>query len=145
MARKKALKSSGRPEWEPTPEQRKTVRAMAQRNIPQEIIADCVDVSAKTLRKHCEKELRASALGKADLVTSAWELARTDASLMKFMLAVHLGWSSTRADNAAADKRRFAHEKEMAILRAQLGQGLEDRERPPPVVLWAERPPESLN
>ena len=85
----------GRPEWEPTPEQRKTVRAMAQRNIPQDIIAECVEVSKNTLRKHCEKELRASAQGKAALVESAWILAKKDANLMKFMLAVHLGWSSS--------------------------------------------------
>jgi hypothetical protein len=48
----------GRPSWQPTDEQRKMVEAMAGYGVPHDDIAAVLDVAPKTLRKHCDRELR---------------------------------------------------------------------------------------
>jgi hypothetical protein len=52
-----AKRSRGRPEWKPTPEQRKTIESMAGVGVPHADIAKVIGKSEKTLRKHCAKEL----------------------------------------------------------------------------------------
>ena len=43
--------------WQPTDDQRNTVKAMSAAGIREDHIADCMSIAPKTLRKHCRVEL----------------------------------------------------------------------------------------
>ena len=110
----------GRRNWKPTEEQRAQVRALAHHLVPQADIAAFLDVDLKTLKKHCSEEIKAKARGLVALKQRAYLRAQEDDDVLMFYLRTQCGWSGTRADAEAADRRRFAHEKEMAKLNAEL-------------------------
>lgn len=125
MPRKKPAPKDkgGRPAWEPTPEQRKLIRGMAQHLVPQSIIAECCGVTTKTLRAHCREELDERSKGLAGLVSDAYKMARREPAIMRFLLVTQCGYSATRDEAKEQDERRFAHEERMLRLRAELAMG----------------------
>lgn len=48
----------GRPSYEPTDKDRKTVQLMAAFKIPQDMIAEAMNIAPHTLRKHFSRELK---------------------------------------------------------------------------------------
>jgi hypothetical protein len=62
--------------FEPTDEQRRTVRAMAGFGVPHEDIGTLLEIGAKTLRKHFRRELdRGTAEANAKVAQSLFNMA----------------------------------------------------------------------
>ena len=87
-------KKIGRPEYEPTDENRLCVREMARVGIKQARIAECIGVSEKTLRKHFRYELdNASAEANTEVANKLFELAMGgNVSACIFWAKTRLGW-----------------------------------------------------
>ncbi len=66
----------GGPSFEPTEEQRRTVKTMAGYGVRHEDIASCIQIDPKTLRKHFRAELdEGMALGNMNVGRSLYEMA----------------------------------------------------------------------
>lgn len=85
----------GRPEFEPSQEQRKEVIEYASKGVPQETIAQILDIDRKTLTKYFEPELKK---GKANCtkayINTLYTLANTEKipSAVFFYLKTQEGW-----------------------------------------------------
>ncbi len=81
--------------YEPTEEQRRTVRAMSGFGIPQEDIATLLDLDPKTLRKHYRRELdRGSIEATAKVAQSLFNMATVDKNVAAaiFWMKARAGW-----------------------------------------------------
>lgn len=80
---------------EPTPEQRKTVRALSGFGVPQDDIAAYVDIDPKTLRKHFRVELdRGSLEATAKVAQSLFNMATSgnNVAAANFWMKARAGW-----------------------------------------------------
>lgn len=89
---------AGRPKFQPTGEQRKTVRAMVAYGVPLEQVASVIGIDRKTLSKHFPEEI-ANAAAEANakvaqaLYRQAVEQGNTTAQI--FWLKTKAGWKET--------------------------------------------------
>ena len=86
----------GRPAWEPTEDQLKQIETMSAMGITHEQMSAIIGVDAKTLRKHCRKELdqgsiKATMKVAQNLFKQATEEGNTAA--MIFWMKARAGWS----------------------------------------------------
>jgi len=91
-------KKPGRKAFQPTDEQRKTVRAMIAYGVPQDDVAQVIGCDAKTLRKHFDHELKtaateANAKVAQALYKQAVDQGNTTAQI--FWLKTKAGWKDT--------------------------------------------------
>ncbi len=98
----KAKNKGGRPEFEPTKEQRDIVQVMAGHNIEQHKIALALGIDNKTLRKHFKTELsRASAMVEATLASNQFARAKGNNAVgqraTEFILNTRFGWKKAEA------------------------------------------------
>jgi ribonuclease HII len=87
----------GQPAYDPTPEQRKMVNAMASVGVPQEEISTVLGIDSKTLRKHFREELdtaliKANAKVAANLFTQATKDDFRAAPAAMFWAKTRMGW-----------------------------------------------------
>jgi hypothetical protein len=83
---------TGRRSFDPTPEKRDMVRAMASYGIPQEHIARHLHIAPKTLRKHFRSELRHAAYdANNEVLASLFKMATT-----RHNVAAAIFWSKAR-------------------------------------------------
>lgn len=83
------------PLFEPTEEQRRTVRAMSGYGVPQEGIATLLDIDPKTLRKHFRRELdRGSVEATAQVAQTLFSMATQDRNVAAaiFWMKARAGW-----------------------------------------------------
>lgn len=88
-------RSRGRPKFEPTDEQRKTVMAMAGYGIPQEGIGLVIGIDLKTLRKYFRAELdKGEVVATSKVAESLYKMA-TDGNVAAaiFWMKARAGWS----------------------------------------------------
>jgi len=81
--------------FEPTEEQRRTMRAMAGYGVPQDDIATLLEIDAKTLRKHFRRELdRGSIEATAKVGQSLFRMATEGGSVAAaiFWMKARAGW-----------------------------------------------------
>ena len=81
--------------FEPTEEQRRTVRAMAGYGVPQDDIATLLEIDAKTLRKHFRRELDRGAIeATAKVGQSLFRMATEGNSVAAaiFWMKARAGW-----------------------------------------------------
>ena len=81
--------------FEPTEEQRRTVRAMAGYGVPQNDIATLLEIDAKTLRKHFRRELDRGAIeATAKVGQSLFRMATEGQSVAAaiFWMKARAGW-----------------------------------------------------
>lgn len=81
--------------FDPTEEQRRTVRAMSGFGIPQEDIALFLDIEPKTLRKHFRRELdRGMVEATAKVAQSLFQMATTGNNVAAaiFWMKARAGW-----------------------------------------------------
>ncbi|WP_144299797.1 hypothetical protein [Elioraea rosea] len=81
--------------FEPTEEQRRTVRAMSGFGIPQEDIATFLEIEPKTLRKHFRRELdRGMVEATAKVAQSLFQMATTGNNVAAaiFWMKARAGW-----------------------------------------------------
>ena len=130
--------------FEPTDEQRRTVKALAGYGVPQEGIAIHIGVDPKTLRKHFRDELdRGSVEATAKVAQTLFHLATVEKNVASviFWMKARAGWRETvRQENTGADGGamvteivyRWATEKELnnAVLT--------DDDDEPPLLLGSE-------
>ena len=93
--------------FEPTEEQRRTVRALSGYGVPQDGIAIHIGVDAKTLRKHFRDELdRGSVEATAKVAQTLFHLASVEKNVPSviFWMKARAGWRETvRQENTGAD------------------------------------------
>ena len=92
--------------FEPTEEQRKTVRAMSGFGIPQDDIATLLEIDAKTLRKHFRRELdRGMVEATAKVAQSLFLMATQGKNVAAaiFWMKARAGWQDRQADGAGKD------------------------------------------
>lgn len=81
--------------FEPTEDQRRTVRAMAGFGVPHDGIATLLDIDPKTLRRHFRRELdRGSVEATAKVAQSLFQLATVDKNVAAaiFWMKARAGW-----------------------------------------------------
>ncbi len=81
--------------YEPTEEQRRTVRAMSGFGIPQEDIATLLELDPKTLRKHYRRELdRGSIEATAKVAQTLFQMATSgeNTAAAIFWMKARAGW-----------------------------------------------------
>lgn len=81
--------------FEPTEEQRRTVRAMSGFGIPQDDIATFLEIEPKTLRKHFRRELdRGMVEATAKVAQSLFQMATTGNNVAAaiFWMKARAGW-----------------------------------------------------
>ena len=95
------------PLFEPTEEQRRTVKALSGYGVPQKGIAIHIGVDAKTLRKHFRDELdRGSVEATAKVARTLFHLATVEKNVASviFWMKARAGWRETvRQENTGAD------------------------------------------
>ncbi|WP_376094357.1 hypothetical protein ACE7GA_00960 [Roseomonas sp. CCTCC AB2023176] len=92
--------------FEPTEEQRRTVRAMSGYGVPQDDIATLLEVSPKTLRKHFGRELeRGSIEATAKVGQSLFRMATEGGSVAAaiFWMKARAGWREKQAPGGSED------------------------------------------
>jgi hypothetical protein len=93
--------------FEPTEEQRRTVKALSGYGVPQESIAIHIGVDPKTLRKHFRDELdRGSVEATAKVAQTLFHLATVEKNVASviFWMKARAGWRETiRQENTGAD------------------------------------------
>ena len=93
--------------FEPTDEQRRTVRALSGYGVPQDGIAIHIGIDAKTLRKHFREELdRGSVEATAKVAQTLFHLATVEKNVPSviFWMKARAGWRETvRQENTGAD------------------------------------------
>jgi hypothetical protein len=104
------------------------VEVLAGMAIPSEKIADVLDITKATLRKHYRRELdRGGAMVEAKLVSNLLTIAdRKDATALKaiqFVLACRFGWSQyvPRPAPHQTERERPLGKKEMQQIAAETG------------------------
>ncbi len=113
--------------FEPTEEQRRTVRAMAGFGIPHEGIATLLDIDPKTLRKYFRRELdRGSVEATAKVAQSLFQMATVDKNVAAaiFWMKARAGWREKH--EVTVSTRPLEHWSD-----AELLQILEQTERMP--------------
>ncbi len=83
------------PRFEPTEEQRRTVRAMSGFGVPQEGIAVLLDIDPKTLRVHFRRELdRGSVEATAKVAQTLFHMATVEKNVGAaiFWMKARAGW-----------------------------------------------------
>jgi len=96
----RAPNKGGRPQFEPTDEQRRTVRAMVAYGVPLEDIAKVIGVDRKTLSKHFRQEIdTAAAEANAKVAQSLYKNAveHNTTAAQIFWLKTKAGWRETQA------------------------------------------------
>ena len=99
-------RSRGRPPFEPTPEQRRMVEAMASCGIREDDIALVLQIARNTLRLHFTRELAVSApKANAKVAATLFEIATNKnhakcVDAAKFWLARRAGWKEPTLDQA---------------------------------------------
>ncbi len=85
----------GRPAFQPSDEQRKTVTAMAGYGIPQEGISKVIGIDLKTLRKHFREELdKGEVVATSKVAESLYKMATEgNVSAAIFWMKARAGWS----------------------------------------------------
>ncbi len=85
----------GRPPFQPSDEQRKTVTAMAGYGIPQEGISKVIGIDLKTLRKHFRGELdKGEIVATSKVAESLYKMATEgNVSAAIFWMKARAGWS----------------------------------------------------
>jgi ribosomal protein L29 len=81
--------------YEPTAEQRRTVKTMAGFGVPHEDIATFLGIDAKTLRKHCREELdRGTTEANAKVAQSLFQMATQGKNVAAaiFWMKARAGW-----------------------------------------------------
>jgi hypothetical protein len=120
-------RAAGRPEFEPTDEQRKVVRAMAGYGVPQADIGKVIGCHAETLRKHFREELdKAEIEANSQVAQTAYQMAtsgRVPAATF-FWLKCRAGWKETFVHEhgghiGITDAPTEDLERELATLRAK--------------------------
>ncbi len=84
----------GRKAWKPTDKERTQARAMAQRQCPNDLIAEVLGIGLTTLKKHLQKELSLGrAEGKASLFQALYNMAvnKQIPAVAIFLAKVQLG------------------------------------------------------
>ena len=93
--------------FEPTAEQRKTVRALAGFGVPQDQIADYIGIDPKTMRKHFREELdRGSLEATAKVAQSLFQMATEGKNVAAaiFWMKARGGWREvTRQEHTGGD------------------------------------------
>lgn len=93
--------------FEPTDDQRRTVKALSGYGVPQEGIAIHIGIDAKTLRKHFRDELdRGSVEATAKVAQTLFHLATVEKNVASviFWMKARAGWRETvRQENTGAD------------------------------------------
>jgi hypothetical protein len=93
--------------FEPTEEQRRTVKALSGYGVPQDSIAIHIGVDPKTLRKHFRDELdRGSVEATAKVAQTLFHLATVEKNVASviFWMKARAGWRETvRQENTGAD------------------------------------------
>ena len=82
-------------EYEPTEEERRTIRAMVGFGVPQEAIATHFEMDAKTLRKHFRRELdRGMVEANVKVAQSLFNMATTGGNVAAaiFWMKARAGW-----------------------------------------------------
>ena len=86
----------GRPPFQPSDEQRKTVTAMAGYGIPQEGICKVIGIDLKTLRKHFREELdKGEIVATTKVAESLFKMATEDKNVSAaiFWMKARANWS----------------------------------------------------
>jgi hypothetical protein len=98
--------------FEPTDEERRTVRALSGYGVPQEGIAIHIGIDAKTLRKHFRDELdRGSVEATAKVAQTLFHLATVEKNVacVIFWMKARAGWRETvRQENTGPDGKPVA-------------------------------------
>ena len=98
--------------FEPTEDQRRTVRALSGYGLPQGAIAIHIGVDAKTLRKHFRDELdRGSVEATAKVAQTLFQLATVEKNVacVIFWMKARAGWRETvRQENTGPDGKPMA-------------------------------------
>jgi hypothetical protein len=93
--------------FEPTEDQRRTVKALSGYGVPQDGIAIHIGVDPKTLRKHFREELdRGSVEATAKVAQTLFHLATVEKNVPSviFWMKARAGWRETmRQENTGAD------------------------------------------
>ena len=93
--------------FEPTEEQRRTVKALSGYGVPQDGIAIHIGVDPKTLRKHFRDELdRGAVEATAKVAQTLFHLATVEKNVASviFWMKARAGWRETvRQENTGAD------------------------------------------
>lgn len=106
-------------EFEPTEEQKKTVRGMAGYGIPHEGIATILNIDAKTLRKHFRRELDlGSVQANAKVAQSLFNMATEDKNVAAaiFWLKIRANWREKIDINVTSEPRELSDEDLLAII-----------------------------
>jgi hypothetical protein len=108
-------RGAGRPEFEPTKDQRKVVKAMAAYGIPQFDIARVIGCSAPTLRLHFALELETgSTEATAQVAQTLFNIAtgngKDAANACMFWLRCRAGWRDRDPHVEAPGKKELAFE-----------------------------------
>lgn len=119
-------KSAGRPAHEPTEQSRRTVEVLAGMAIPSEKIAEVLDITKPTLRKHYRRELDVGGSKvEAKLVGNLLRIANgKDATALKaitFCLQARFGWSAYAPRPVPQERERPLGKKEMQQIAAETG------------------------
>ena len=99
----KPTRKRGKPPFEPTDEQRRTVEMMSAMGIPQEDICQVIlgrngkPIDAKTLRKHFHEELATAAMKANVKVANALFRVATDPKGGSRAVTAQIFWLKTRA------------------------------------------------
>jgi hypothetical protein len=112
--------------FEPTEDERRTVRAMAGFGVPQDDIAVLLDIDPKTLRRHFRRELdRGSIEATAKVAQTLFQMATVDKNVAAaiFWMKARAGWREKH--EVQVTETSFAH-----LSDAELERMIEDsRER----------------
>ena len=100
--------------FDPTEDQRRTVRALSGYGVPQEGIAVHIGIDAKTLRKHFRDELdRGSVEATAKVAQTLFHLATVEKNVPSviFWMKARAGWRETvRQENTGPDGKPMTTE-----------------------------------
>lgn len=89
----------GRPRFEPTDEQRKTVRAMVAYGVPLDDVASVIGIDRKTLSKHFDREIKTAATeANAKVAQALYRQAVDQGNITAqiFWLKTKAGWKETQ-------------------------------------------------
>ena len=100
--------------YEPTSEQRKTVKALSGFGVPQDAIAAYVGIDPKTMRKHFRDELdRGSVEATAKVAQTLFHLSTVEKNVASviFWMKARAGWrEKTNVEVTGPDGRPVQHE-----------------------------------
>jgi hypothetical protein len=97
--------------FQPTDEQRRTIRAMAGYGMPHVDIATFLDIDAKTLRKYFARELELGSIEATTKVAQSLFRMATEGKNVAaaiFWMKARAGWREKQPEALAADERPLA-------------------------------------